>query len=404
MKPHQYNRRILLAVTGLSPQIVTETLYALALTGPQETRFLPTEIHLVTTVEGRERARLMLFEHEGGRFNKLCEEYGLNREVMLFGPDNIHVASATDGTPLHDIIDESTSTAVADLITETVREFSADPDCAIHASIAGGRKTMGFYLGYALSLYGRAQDRLSHVLVSAPFESDHQFYYPPAVPTTLIIKDRPVHTDEARVLLAEIPFVRLRDELPPALREGRARFSDVVAEAQRALPPLALVLDPSKFTVTAGGEQVSLKPAEFAFYWMLAERAMNERPGAHWSEDGLAEELLGFYGKLVNPTSGDFQRTEEAYQRGMTKENFDPAKTHVNQALKKILGVRRAEPYLIGSLEPIVGTRYKRSGLSLPAAAITIHAPSLPVRQDTGFVSENPRHRALRTGKSIRHD
>jgi CRISPR-associated protein (TIGR02584 family) len=32
-------------------------------------------------------------------------------------------------------------------------------------SIAGGRKTMGFYAGYALSLYGRAQDRMSHVLV-----------------------------------------------------------------------------------------------------------------------------------------------------------------------------------------------------------------------------------------------
>ena len=30
---------------------------------------------------------------------------------------------------------------------------------------------MGFYLGYALSLYGRTQDRLSHVLVSSPYES-----------------------------------------------------------------------------------------------------------------------------------------------------------------------------------------------------------------------------------------
>jgi CRISPR-associated protein (TIGR02584 family) len=28
----------------------------------------------------------------------------------------------------------------------------------------GERKTMGFYVGYALSLFGRAQDRLSHVI------------------------------------------------------------------------------------------------------------------------------------------------------------------------------------------------------------------------------------------------
>ncbi|MEF8766961.1 CRISPR-associated ring nuclease [Candidatus Accumulibacter contiguus] len=37
---------------------------------------------------------------------------------------------------------------------------------------------MGFFLGYALSLYGRPQDKLSHVLVSAPFESSLGFYYP----------------------------------------------------------------------------------------------------------------------------------------------------------------------------------------------------------------------------------
>lgn len=29
MEPHQFPRRILLCVTGLSPQIITETLYAL---------------------------------------------------------------------------------------------------------------------------------------------------------------------------------------------------------------------------------------------------------------------------------------------------------------------------------------------------------------------------------------
>jgi CRISPR-associated protein (TIGR02584 family) len=30
MEPSEYSRRVLLAVTGLSPQVVTETLYALA--------------------------------------------------------------------------------------------------------------------------------------------------------------------------------------------------------------------------------------------------------------------------------------------------------------------------------------------------------------------------------------
>lgn len=56
--PDLYARRILLAVTGLSPQLVTETPYAVAVAG--EKSFRPSEIHLITTAEGAERARLTL--------------------------------------------------------------------------------------------------------------------------------------------------------------------------------------------------------------------------------------------------------------------------------------------------------------------------------------------------------
>ncbi|MBP6582128.1 MAG: hypothetical protein KA204_01445, partial [Chromatiaceae bacterium] len=47
-----FPRRILLAVTGLTPQVVTETLYALAM--ERQPPFIPTEIHLLTTAEGAE--------------------------------------------------------------------------------------------------------------------------------------------------------------------------------------------------------------------------------------------------------------------------------------------------------------------------------------------------------------
>lgn len=387
MKPQQHSRRILLAVTGLSPQIVTETLYALAIApAEEEDRFIPTEIHLVTTAEGAQRAGLMLFQHEGGRFNRLCEEYGLDRQAIAFGPEQIHVVPDAVGQPLQDIVDERSSAAVADLITAQVRAFSADEQCAIHASIAGGRKTMGFYLGYALSLYGRAQDRLSHVLVSPPFESDHQFYYPPARPTTLIIKERPMRTDEARILLADIPFVRLRDNLPEDFLEDGASFSETVRAAQAAMPPVGLVLDPAARRVCAGGETFELQPVEFAFYWMLAERARQGRTGLHWS-DPVAEELLGYLARLVNPHGGDYEKTEKAYRRCYGKENFDPTKSHVNATIRSALGKRRAQPYLVGLQAVIPGTRYRRSGLDLPAGAIHIEAASL---QATQLLNQTP--------------
>ena len=172
-----------------------------------------------------------------------------------------------------------------------------------------------------------------------------------------------------------IPFVRLREGLPERLLEGRARFSEAVAEAQKALPPLALDLDPATRTVTAGGESFALKPAEFAFYWMMAARCAARRGGVQRGDPGLGEELLAFL-RLLGDIS---EQTAKAY-RNFNEENFDPAKTKVNAALKRKLGARRATPYMIGRLDTIPGTRIHRFGLGLRSEAVTI-AASLRTRR-----------------------
>lgn len=224
MNPDRYPRRILLCVAGLSPQIVTETVYAL--TVPGETRSIPTEIHLLTTAEGAERARLTLLSDEPGWFHRLRRDYGL--PDIRFTLDEIHILRAADGRLLDDIRNEADNQAIADTITQVVRDLTADPDSAVHASIAGGRKTMGFYLGYALSLFGRPQDRLSHVLVSSPFESNSNFFYPTPVPRVIFATgpdQRPLDASAAEVMLADIPFVRLRDGLQDTLLRPGASFS-----------------------------------------------------------------------------------------------------------------------------------------------------------------------------------
>src|SRR5574337_1069108 len=196
--PHTYPRRVLLAVTGLSPQIVTETLYALA--------------------------RLTLLDPEAGQFHALCRDCGL--VGIRFDAGCITVIGAESGQPLADIRTPEENARAADTLLAMVRELTADPDSALHVSIAGGRKTMGFYLGYCLSLCARPQDRMSHVLVSEPFESHPQFFFPPARGRVLYTRDnRPVHTDDARVTLADIPFVRLRRGVPEALDRKSTRLN-----------------------------------------------------------------------------------------------------------------------------------------------------------------------------------
>jgi CRISPR-associated protein (TIGR02584 family) len=369
--PANYPRRILLAVTGLSPQVVTETLFALAV----ERQWLPTEIRIITTRQGAAKAQDSLLRGGSGWFHRLRSEYGLPE--IAFGAESIRIIAGQEEKPLEDIRDDADNAAVADFITEQLRELTADPDASLHVSIAGGRKTMGFYVGYALSLFGRPQDRLSHVLVPLPYESLAEFFYP--APRARSIRDGgggQLDASRAVVYLGDIPFVRLRDGLPERLLEGTASFSEAVAEAQKALPPLALHLNPGSRAVNAGGETLILEPALFAFYWMICDRCRTARKGVHWNDPRLGMELLEYYGRLVGVYSAAYFQAEKAYP-GFNKVNFDPAKTHVNQKLRQVLGQRRAVPYLIGRLGSIPGTRYHRFGLSLPPEAITIAPASL---------------------------
>lgn len=363
--PADFPRRVLLAVSGLSPQIVTETLYALAVR--TERPWTPTEVRLLTTARGAEHARLNLLS--GDRwFERLRADYGLSE--IRFDADCIAVIQGAAGAPLADIRSQADNDATADALTEAVRALSADPDCALHVSIAGGRKTMGYYLGYALSLFGRAQDRLSHVLVEEGFEGHPQFYYPS--PTERVIhtlgpNPRPLDCQRAEVTLAEIPFVRLREGQPEALLAGRARFSDVVAALNRVLAPPRLTIDVTDGRVMAGDQAVPMPPADLAFLLWFARRARAGLPGLGRPkgvpDPERARDYLAEYDRL----HGLNDRVIKRYRDGMSQDDFDERRTRVNQALEAALGARHATPYLIrGEGRP------KAYRLDLPPGVILI--------------------------------
>ncbi|BCU08386.1 CRISPR-associated ring nuclease Csm6 [Allochromatium tepidum] len=353
MSEHTAPRRILLAVTGLTPQIVTETLYALAC--QQEPPWIPHEIHLITTATGAGNARLNLLAGEGW-FHRLCEDYGL--PPITFTPEQIHVLQDADGQPLDDIRTQADNTLAADFITETLRQLTEDPDSEIHVSIAGGRKTMGYYLGYALSLYGRPQDRLSHVLVSDPYETNRDFYYPTPYEHPIHSRrgDKEVTVDarHAHVDLADIPFVRLRDGLPERLRTGQAGFTMAVATANRGLQEPRLVLDVAQQRVWADDEEIVLSKTPFAILLWLAERARRGESTTDWSQPEVAREFLSDVAtRIFNPNGGEYQRIDESLGWRIAKacepnEYFQPHKANINKALTHTLGKRSAERYLIG--------------------------------------------------------
>lgn len=188
-----FPRRILLAATGLSPQILTETLYALGVTpGEGIAPFIPTEVHLITTTQGADIARTSLLHPDGGAFHALLADYP-QLSHPTFNESNIHIIKDAADQPLADIRSPEENAQAADSITKLMSMLTRDGAAQLHVSIAGGRKTMGFYLGYAFSLFARPQDELSHVLVSSPFESHPEFFFPPATPPAAGHARRPTH-------------------------------------------------------------------------------------------------------------------------------------------------------------------------------------------------------------------
>jgi len=346
-QPATYPRRVLLCITGLSPQVVTETIYALAVRNVPP--YVPTEVRLLTTAGGAEHAHLDLLSAEPGWFRRLCREYGL--DGIEFEDAHIQVLTDPRGRPLGDIRTPEDNAHAADCITGVVRELTGDEDAALHVSVAGGRKTMGLYAGYALSLYGRAQDRLSHVLVSPPFESHPEFYYPSRgqrVIHTLDAEKRPIDCQSAQVTLAEIPFVRLREGLDDRLLSGEAAFSEVVACAQRALEPQPrLVIDLADGCIFADGERVKLPGAPLAFLSWLARRAKQGAGEARCPPEGVPDRDYAreFLREYDHARDSRVSGTARRLRNGMSEDFFRQTLSRLQRRLERALGPAGAKRY-----------------------------------------------------------
>lgn len=261
-------KKILVAVTGMSPQIITETLFAL-----YHRNWLPAEVWVLTTATGKQKiVDNLLGEH--GFFQRLCEEYAL--PSIRFDEESVRVIENRTGKALADIRTPEENDWAADQIVRFVHDLCADAETELHVSIAGGRKSMGFYIGYALSLFGRSQDRLSHVLVEEAFEQNPEFYYPNRMDRFLNTRYGMKNTAEAQVMLADIPFVRMREHLAAPQLGSSWNYLDAVELTQRDLQQFDLELDVATHSIRCGGEIFVLPQQDFAIYAAFADFKLHE--------------------------------------------------------------------------------------------------------------------------------
>lgn len=259
-------QKILVAVTGMSPQIVTETVYALH----KNHDWLPEKIVVLTTLRGKNQIVQQLLG-ENGYFARLRQDYALPE--IDFTEQNIKVISE-HGIELDDIRTAQQNNAAADLIVREIYQLCQDKNTELHVSIAGGRKSMGFYVGYALSLFGRAQDKMSHVLVEEDFEQNREFFYPPKQSQFLNTPNKGMlDASKAEVMLAEIPFVRMAEGRVELKLDGKTTFSQAVQKTQEVLNGVKVEINQDKRIICISAKnndsfvgQVKLPPIQMALY------------------------------------------------------------------------------------------------------------------------------------------
>ena len=267
-------KNILLAVTGLSPQVITETLYALH----QSNRNVDA-IHVITTRDGKEKIYAELLGGKTGHYHRYLEEYGIDSATIDFSHRNVYVITDDHGIEIPDITSESDNEQLLKKCMDLTFHFTKDPDTAVLFSVAGGRKTMSSCLTLAAQMYGRSHDRLYHVLVSPEFESSRDFFYPPKKSQTIELRD--IHgqpffkeTRFAQVNLIHIPFVSIRDNLSGDLLKepkdpGTLALSLIKEETSR------LTVNLISGKITYKKMEFDMMPAPLALYTFFAMQKKN---------------------------------------------------------------------------------------------------------------------------------
>jgi len=274
-------KEIFVFVAGTTPQIITETIYALSQKNPP---VYPNEIFIITTLTGKKSIEKSLIDE--GVLDGIAREYAIPSIPVT--ESSFIIPRNSQNIEIDDIRSDEENELMGNVIMSLIRDKTQDSFSRLHCSIAGGRKTMSFYLGAVLQLFGRTQDRLYHVLVSPEFESNPSFFYKPK--KNIVIEGRGVNgitvqlnTKDAVIELAELPFIRLRDKLS---LQGKS-FKDLVFEGQKEIDTAAIqpeiVINLSERTIYIGAALIEMVPVQIMIYTAFIKQKIHscqhpERP------------------------------------------------------------------------------------------------------------------------------
>ncbi len=346
------NKNILICVTGLTPQIVTETFFCLTV----QKKIKIDELYVLSTLRGKE---VLLGKDKSSNtpnttlkdeLNSLCSLYKIQKP--LFENNEKHIITAKEESiELHDIRTDKENILFPNRTAAFLREKTADPGTTLYCSISGGRKTMSVHLASALSLFGRENDKLLHILTGEEFE--FKGFYPKT-------------KKEAKALeLSEIPFIRLRYVLGDEINYSKSYY-DFVEQTQKQLQLLTdkrkLVLKTESKEIKFGINTVKLEPVEFAFYFKLLEKKLEGEELlsiGYLADTGFAFSVYEFIKEKFPYHYFDEQKRAPWWKVGFGKEAIRTKRSKINKKLSDLFDDELiAEEFCIQSKRDYGNTRF----------------------------------------------
>lgn len=177
--------------------------------------------------------------------------------------------------------------------------LTADPAAELHVSLAGGRKAAAALIAILMSVLGRPQDRLSHVLVQPEGAAGAGLFYPAPAPRPVVAQGVALDAAALRVVLFDIPFPRLA--LGSDATGALAEFFDRLSAQSRAV---RLTLDAGGGRLLWDGRPMAMPPALAAFVAWLAAEQLAGRMGV--PRVGAARAAyLAQYRRFAGPQAAD---------------------------------------------------------------------------------------------------
>ena len=365
---YMYKHEILITLCGMSPAVITETVYCLLNSTPET---IPDEVIAITTDSGRNAIHNELID--SGIWNKMLADIGVPPGKCGFGSsDSIKVIPCLNGSSdTDDIITSEDNEATANFMLEVLRRYTENPDTRLIFSIAGGRKTMSALGALTMSMLGRSQDKLCHVLASSPFDNpllEPRFYYPDASQKKYRLPSgKSIGQENISPTLCEIPFVRLRYLFQKQHLRLPGTFMDTVELANAVIHPEfqkmpELLMRPETMGCAIDDRTIALNAAEFALYWLLATRCKNGLPPLR-GQKTLHDEFIAFSDSISSSVMPEIINHNRFGNK--TEDDMRKLISSISGKLREAMGLMSTLPYCLPSRGAGI------YGVALPTSSIT---------------------------------